>query len=76
MSKHSKKSKESRKDTTGICDYAKWQQESNESDRIEHQKMIDRRRRQAPGLEICPDCGGVVWNLGDVKRCGDCRCKF
>ncbi|HNX76192.1 MAG TPA: hypothetical protein PLM07_07825 [Candidatus Rifleibacterium sp.] len=31
---------------------------------------------QAGGVEICPECGGVVWVIDQVKRCGDCRCRF
>lgn len=73
MSKHSKRSKESRKDTSGICDYAKWQRESTESDeKTDHQKMIERRKSQAPGVDICPECGGVMFNIDGIKKCGDC----
>lgn len=42
----------------------------------EKSRMIERRQAQARGEEICPECGGIIWNLGTCRRCGDCRCKF
>lgn len=42
----------------------------------ERQKMLERRRKQTQGVEICPECGGIIWNLGSYRRCGDCQCKF
>jgi len=42
----------------------------------EKSKMIERRQNQARGEEICPECGGIIWNLGTCRRCGDCRCKY
>lgn len=42
----------------------------------EKSKMLERRQSQARGEEICPECGGIIWNLGTCRRCGDCRCKF
>jgi len=46
------------------------------SDDDEKSKMLERRQNQARGEEICPECGGIIWNLGTCRRCGDCRCKF
>ena len=50
------------------------QQRWSEDD--EKSRMIERRQAQARDEEICPECGGIIWNLGTCRRCGDCRCKF
>ncbi len=36
--------------------------------------FIDKRKADTVGVEICPKCGGVIWETGDGRRCGDCFC--
>ena len=72
-----KRSKSSRKLQNGLNEppeLPKPPQRWSEDD--EKSRMIERRQKQARGEEICPECGGIIWNLGTCRRCGDCRCKF
>lgn len=27
------------------------------------------------GLDLC-DCGGLIWDFGDFRKCGDCGTKY
>jgi hypothetical protein len=44
--------------------------------KTDKEKFIERRREHTEGVEICPECGGVLWIIDRAKRCGDCRCRF
>jgi len=44
--------------------------------KTDKEKFIERRQKQTAGVEICPECGGVMWVIDGSKRCGDCRCRF
>ena len=72
--KRSKSLKKSRNALNELPELPKPQQRWSEDD--EKSRMIERRQAQARGEEICPECGGIIWNLGTCRRCGDCRCKF
>ena len=77
MTKRSKKSLKSENDLNDRQDSQRKPQRWTENDaRQEREKMIERRLAQTEGVEICPKCGGVVWNLQDRRRCGDCFCDF
>ena len=77
MTKRSRKSLKSEKD---LKDNQNWQKSSPDStksdENTEKEKMLERRRAQVNGVEICPLCGGCIWNLGDIRRCGDCFCDL
>lgn len=72
--KRSKSSKKLQSGLNELPELPKPQQRWSEDD--EKSRMIERRQAQARGEEICPECGGIIWNLGTCRRCGDCRCKF
>lgn len=72
--KRSKSLKKSRNAQNELPELPKLPQRWSEDD--EKSRMIERRQAQARGEEICPECGGIIWNLGTCRRCGDCRCKF
>lgn len=72
--KHSKSSKKLQSGLNELPELPKPQQRWSEDD--EKSKMLERRQKQARGEEICPECGGIIWNLDTCRRCGDCRCKF
>lgn len=72
--KHSKLLRKSRNAQSEPPELPKPQQRWSDAD--EKSRMIERRQAQARGEEICPECGGIIWNLGTCRRCGDCRCKF
>ena len=72
--KRSRSLKRSQNATNEACRHV--QQPQPWSDNDEKNRMIERRQNQARGEDICPECGGVIWNLGTCRRCGDCRCKF
>ncbi len=72
--KRSKSSKKLQNAQSEPPELPKPQQRWNEDD--EKSRRIERRQAQARGEEICPECGGIIWNLGTCRRCGDCRCKF
>lgn len=38
----------------------------------EREKMLERRRQQVSGVELC-SCGGIYWKIGNVEKCGDCQ---
>ena len=38
----------------------------------DRERMLERRRKQVSGVELC-SCGGIIWNLGGVRKCGDCQ---
>lgn len=42
----------------------------------EKEKFIEKRRTKNPNVAICELCGGVIWELGSYRRCGDCFCKY
>lgn len=75
MKKRSKRLSESASALNDRQNWLKSPQDWTKNDgKVEKEKMIERRKAQTEGVEICPKCGGILWNLGEGKRCGDCFC--
>jgi len=67
LKKQSKRSSRSGDDAND--NYSSQRKQQQSSDR---EKMLERRKSQVSGVRLC-SCGGVLWQLGDVEKCGDCR---
>lgn len=68
--KQSKLLRKSRNAQSEPPELPKPQQRGSEDD--EKSRMIERRQAQARGEEICPECGGILFNIDGVEKCGDC----
>lgn len=40
--------------------------------KMQFDAYIQKRQDECEGLDVCPHCGGVIWEIDDVRKCGDC----